>query len=745
MSLLGKISVFLGLDTSDFIKGTRDAERQTQDMTSKISGAFKKFAGGLAIGAAIKKAFDFGKEAYQAAAQAQGVKIAFDRLNDPNLLNNLKSATKETVDELKLMQLSVQAKNFRLPLDQMGTYLKFATKRAQETGQSVDYLTNSIITGLGRKSLLILDNLGISTLEIREEMKKSGDMAKAVGSIIQREMAKAGDITETAAIKAEKISAKWSDFKGSLGDTTLIQKAGSAIQDFLIGAIDRLSDLLTGIGNSEVQSWLGKINTQNDIAKAEAIRLKLQEVNSEIASLERNTPKGWFDKGVHNMFSGIASLFGAETDYAKLGKLKNYRVSISDSQQADELKKKRDAKLIELNLEKKTDEELLSLKEYYKANRIGYEISITEAIIAEQTARLNKQAELDEKTTEKAKELEEERRKARFSYKESDNTAAIAQLEKQESAYGDTIAYMEAMLKLRREQEQYAKSDAEYNRIKKENDELEKQVKLRKVDYQKGSEVDLKNQLSDAESEMSKLNTRTVEGKARFIELSTIIENINWQISNLPQNIKIDFEVNTTDLTSDIDDQIQSILDSYDSGVGAMLERQKEFAAQFKDTIEKGAEASIASLGEAIGALASGNTDQIWQMLLNPIADMSIQLGQLAIAAGITFDALGKAMKNPFGGGIGAVVAGVALVALGTAIKGAISNIGNGGGGNSSSGGGNTFTGGYSNGGAHSNSGMSRANIFSGDQSQQVVVLETRVSGSDLMLVQSKEQNRRNR
>ena len=63
-------------------------------------------------------------------------------------------------------------------------------------------MLNSIVTGLGRKSKLILDNLGISASELDEEMKKTGDMTLAVGNIIRRQMASAGDYIETAADKA---------------------------------------------------------------------------------------------------------------------------------------------------------------------------------------------------------------------------------------------------------------------------------------------------------------------------------------------------------------------------------------------------------------------------------------------------------------------------------------------------------------------------------------------------------------
>ena len=69
------------------------------------------------------------------------------------------------------------------------------------------YLVDSIVTGLGRKSLPILDNLGLSATEIRERMKETGDMTKAVADIIKERMEAAGGYVETAADRAAKATA----------------------------------------------------------------------------------------------------------------------------------------------------------------------------------------------------------------------------------------------------------------------------------------------------------------------------------------------------------------------------------------------------------------------------------------------------------------------------------------------------------------------------------------------------------
>ena len=60
------------------------------------------------------------------AREMEGVKMAFDRLNQPGLLDNLREATHNTVNDLELMKQAVKFDNFNLSMEQMGTFLAFA-------------------------------------------------------------------------------------------------------------------------------------------------------------------------------------------------------------------------------------------------------------------------------------------------------------------------------------------------------------------------------------------------------------------------------------------------------------------------------------------------------------------------------------------------------------------------------------------------------------------------------------------
>lgn len=158
------------------------------------------------------------QQAIESSIQAEGVKRAFERLNDPALLAQLRTATRGTVSDLELMKKAVQANNFQLPLESLSSLLQFASQRARDTGENVDYLVESIVTGIARKSPLILDNLGINIQRIQDEFKKTGDFAKAAMNVVNEELIKAGPQLDTVADKVDRFKAGYSNFLTSVGD-----------------------------------------------------------------------------------------------------------------------------------------------------------------------------------------------------------------------------------------------------------------------------------------------------------------------------------------------------------------------------------------------------------------------------------------------------------------------------------------------------------------------------------------------
>lgn len=192
-------------------------------MGDKMSGALQVFAGNMmtkAAGAVANLGSEMVgmvKQGAELARQGEGIRIAFERLGRGDILDGLRQATHGTVTDLELMKAAVKFNDFKLPVEELGTMLAFAQQKAKDTGQSVDYMVDSIVTGLGRKSLMILDNLGLSATEVKDKMKETGDMTKAVGEIIREQMAKAGGYVETAADRAAQANVSLQNKMEELG------------------------------------------------------------------------------------------------------------------------------------------------------------------------------------------------------------------------------------------------------------------------------------------------------------------------------------------------------------------------------------------------------------------------------------------------------------------------------------------------------------------------------------------------
>lgn len=243
------------------IKKTEGQLNSLNEKTKATGNAFEgvgsivKKVGGLILAAfAVDRIIAFGKEAIKLAAQSEGVERAFERIGSPQILKGLQEATRGTVSDLVLMQNAVKASNFKIPLENLASLFKFAQARARETGESVDYLVDSIILGIGRKSPLILDNLGISTVALREKLKgvgtetaSVGDIAQAVGSIATEELAKMGDQADTTSDKMERLAASWDNFSVSVGHSLI------AIGDFTLFMTEAAS--ITSLGGKQLEDY----------------------------------------------------------------------------------------------------------------------------------------------------------------------------------------------------------------------------------------------------------------------------------------------------------------------------------------------------------------------------------------------------------------------------------------------------------------------------------------------------------
>lgn len=226
------------------------------------------------------------------AKSAQGIDAAFNRIADKDYLKSLRTATKGLVNDMELMKAAVRAENFNIPLSQLGRLLEFAQQRAKDTGESVDYLVNSIVTGIGRKSPLILDNLGISAIKLNEEFKKTGDFTSAVAVIVEEEMSKVGKAVDTATEAATRKKVAWENLqlelgKRFLGLSTGWSKVSSSIAEGLTNIIEK-SKSAVEVYDDQVKKVADlEVNTGSLTKRYEELTSKINLNKSEQAELNR--------------------------------------------------------------------------------------------------------------------------------------------------------------------------------------------------------------------------------------------------------------------------------------------------------------------------------------------------------------------------------------------------------------------------------------------------------------------------
>lgn len=269
-----------------------------------VAGKLSGVLGGITAGVNLADWFSNSvKEGVRLAEAGEGIRLAFERLNRGDLLAKLRKETHNTVTDIELMKQAVKFDDFKLNIDQMGTFLAFAQQKAKDTGESIDYMVNSIVTGLGRKSLPILDNLGLSAAEIKEEMAKGGDMVTAVTKIIEKRMKEAGGYVDTAADRAKRRETELQNSLEELGRSfqPLSEASATLWHSIEVGAIkafNKLAPLLNRLteagrllnaleekgSHSKVDRMIGMLGDLSSPGQKKIYRTHVARYNTRIGS-----------------------------------------------------------------------------------------------------------------------------------------------------------------------------------------------------------------------------------------------------------------------------------------------------------------------------------------------------------------------------------------------------------------------------------------------------------------------------
>lgn len=611
--VLAKMSVDIAADVSGLTKSLNQASNKLSSFASDVT----KIAGTIGIAFGAKAIASFGFEVAKLAGEAEGVRAAFEKLPESEaLMSRLKDATSGTVSELELMKRTVQAANFGIGLESLPQLLEFAAIRAQQTGQSVDYLVDSIVTGIGRKSPLILDNLGISAVRLKEqfggaalEAQSIGDVAEAVGKIATEELQKMGSMSENTSTKIQRLSASWDNLKVAIGNAANSSGVLQETLNQLTNLANALAgeELTTGINQLKANLGTGSEILERFAAAGGKIDLSWQELmakgffKSEEAAKKYEKILADIATQSHNL--SLAQKAISETDpttgMATGGTLWKGRGDDVNKLTVtlDSLR----AKVKQLN----DDFETTDTNDQKKLANIGDQIIAT-----------NKQIETLER---------------------------LRKAQKDASTIPNTVdAYQKAIADLGKEIESTNVKDTARIRV------LSAEV----ASYQNAIKAvnDLKKSFTDFSDVTLKVP-----------DLSALLNPIN-QVSKTEGALT--FTVNE---------------DAFSASMERIEKRLEESATKIKSTTEGISQAievnltgpiasAVDGLGEALGRAAAG-VGNFGQDILKVVANFGAQLGKILIAEGVALLAAKFALKNPYT----AIAAGVALVAISSALNASVS------------------------------------------------------------------------
>ena len=166
-----------------------------QQMSGAITSGIMGIVGPAAIAGTAIAAIGKGLELAQAGAEAGKVEGAFNRLakqagtTGDALMAAMRSASGGEISDLNL-QLAANKANLlgvATSAEQLSTLMEIAKDRAQSMGISTTQAFDNLVTGLGRGSALILDNLGIMVKESEVYNTYAASVGKSAAALSDAE------------------------------------------------------------------------------------------------------------------------------------------------------------------------------------------------------------------------------------------------------------------------------------------------------------------------------------------------------------------------------------------------------------------------------------------------------------------------------------------------------------------------------------------------------------------------------
>jgi len=268
-----KIEVVLELKNGQYVSSIKQSSDSTEKFKKKVDDSAKGLAGGFQKIYTAAKAYigyQLAKFFIDLAGRFDDVSTSFNKLTagveggSQGLLKSIQTAAKGTVSQLDIMKSSNLA--ITLMGEEVAEYLprmmEIARSTAATQGVEVSQMYNDIIVASGRQSVMILDNLGISSVTagkfMEEYAKKLGKTRMTLDDTQKRAaffyavMKAGGEIVDKTGADTLTFGQRIQAIKASAEDaaTTLVKK--------MLPGMEALALVFTET-NAEGESFIGMI------------------------------------------------------------------------------------------------------------------------------------------------------------------------------------------------------------------------------------------------------------------------------------------------------------------------------------------------------------------------------------------------------------------------------------------------------------------------------------------------------
>lgn len=357
-STSNQVVVELLLANNQYLAKLTESQNKTKEFANKASqsmtASFSAIKGSI-VAMVGSQAVQYIREFYNEAAKYDTIRRGYENLtasygvNSKKLVESMQEASQGTLSQTDAMRASSNAIQLMGEdvIKMLPRMTQIAKAAARSNGVEVSQMMDDLVTAAGRRSTMILDNLGISSVtagqkqeEYARKLGKTRDtlteaeksaaffyaITEAGGEIVDR----AGDSTLTLGEQTQALTARYSDFKNAIFDqlipalmqstggmnesTASFEAAGAAIGSTLAIIIN----MVRTFANSLKMVWGAMTFDLDTISNGwEGLKQSIEDTGKSVLNFGKTTTNV-FDNVNKSMTGALTAIYAAQKAQEKL-------------------------------------------------------------------------------------------------------------------------------------------------------------------------------------------------------------------------------------------------------------------------------------------------------------------------------------------------------------------------------------------------------------------------------------------